>query len=109
MTEGIIPEWIDSPARRRATGEPDTLEETRKLPPPVTLRDVTGILWRRAPIGLFTFVLVVATAVFITSHMAPVYEGHARILLYRNADASVPSNIIDFMMARSGNGLETEM
>lgn len=85
------------------------MEETRTLPPPVTLRDVARILWRRAPIGLFTFVLVVGTAVFVTSRMAPVYEGHARVLLYGNNGTSLPTNIMDLMLSRGGNGMETEM
>ena len=85
------------------------MEEFRKLPPPVTLRDVALVLWRRAPIGLFTLVLVVATTVFITSRMVPVYEAHARVLLYRTSDASVPSNIMDMMLGRGANPLETEM
>lgn len=85
------------------------MEETQKLPPPVTVRDVAQILRRRAPIALFTFVLVVASTLFATSLMKPVYEAKTRLILDRPSDNAIPSNVMELLAGRSGNSLSTEI
>jgi uncharacterized protein involved in exopolysaccharide biosynthesis len=85
------------------------LDETTKLPPPVTVRDLFRILRRRALLALFTFAVVVGATLYFTSQMKPVYEAQARLLLDGPTDTAAPANILDLFARRGMEGLTTEI
>ncbi|GAB4451531.1 MAG: hypothetical protein OHK0029_00870 [Armatimonadaceae bacterium] len=85
------------------------MEETQKLPPPVTMRDLALILRRRAPLALFTFVIVVAATLFATSKMRTVYEAKSRILIDRPTDYATPSSVMDLVIGKTQSPLNTEI
>lgn len=85
------------------------MEETQKLPPPVTLRDVLLILKRRISIALFTCLTVIVVTLFATAQMKTVYESKARVLTDRPTDYAIPNSAMDLLTGSRGNPLNTEI
>lgn len=85
------------------------MDETQKLPPPVTVRDIFRILRRRAIVALFTFLLVVGVTLYFTSKMRKVYEAETRILLDGNPSPAASTNILEMVTRRGGESLDIEI
>jgi polysaccharide biosynthesis transport protein len=90
-------------------GDDGKLDETQKLPPPVTVRDLFRILRRRALLALFTFALVVGVTLYFTAQMPKVYQAKARLLLDAATQSVTPTNILETLTRRGGDSLETEI
>ncbi len=75
--------------------EPRRLDETQKLPPPVTGRDLALIIRRRAKLALATFVVVVGATIGLTSQMPTVYEAKARVSVDDPGRGAIPSSILE--------------
>jgi uncharacterized protein involved in exopolysaccharide biosynthesis/Mrp family chromosome partitioning ATPase len=85
------------------------LDETQKLPPPVTVRDIFRILRRRALVALFTFLLVVGVTLFFTSQMRKVYEAETRLLVDSNPESAASSNVLEMLTRRGSESLDIEI
>ena len=85
------------------------MDESQKLPPPVTLRDILRILRRRAAVALLTFAVVVGVTLFFTSRMKTVYEATSRVFVEGSATTVTPNNILELVAGGGSSPLETEI
>ncbi len=75
----------------------------------VTVRDLVGILRRRAPLALTTFALTVAAAFLVTLRMTPTYEATAKMILDDVPSAAVPNNVLDILNGHTSSSGEVEV
>ncbi|MDX1932783.1 MAG: GNVR domain-containing protein [Capsulimonadales bacterium] len=85
------------------------MDDSWKLPPPVTLRDLVRIVRRRALLAVITFIAVVTTTLLLTSRMQPVYQATSRVLMDGPNNTAAPSNILDLITGANSRPLDAEM
>jgi succinoglycan biosynthesis transport protein ExoP len=89
----------------------DEIAAAKAAPAPVTAHDVLRILRRHAALALFTFAIVVAATLFLTSKMPRVYEANTSVLM----DSVTPSSVgggglMDLLSgANLGTPMDTEI